>query len=404
MTTLPYKMIDADQHIYETDDCFTRYLPKKIFDMGKAVHVVREEGEKEGRIFLGDQKISFFGRNPCDATGKPGALIEYYKNKDKHGSGNMLFHSGMITAEDLPQSRKRETRLKWLDVEGVEAAIMLPTIEVGVEYQLSKDPVALKANLTSYNEWLYDDWGFGKDGRLFAVPCLSLVDIEWAVEELKRNLQRGAKLVHLRAGPVNGRSPADPKHDPFWAVCEEAGVPVAFHLGNSGETDYYSSLWSENALPPTHRFSPFQRATCFGDRAIADTLLALITHNLFGRFPKLNVLSIEFGSEWVAPMIKKMDRAAKMCGPKDWLFGEVKERPRDVFRQHIKVAPYPEDDIVGLAKLIGVDAVLGGSDWPHPEGVSSPVEFYEHIKEGLSEQEMKQIMRDNTGKLLGLVN
>jgi len=80
----------------------------------------------------------------------------------------------------------------------------------------------------------------------------------------------------------------------------------------------------------------------------------------------------------------------------------VKERPRDIFRRHVKVAPYPEDDIVGLARLIGAEAVLGGSDWPHPEGVASPVEFKDHIKEGLSEAEIRLIMRENTGRLLGI--
>jgi predicted TIM-barrel fold metal-dependent hydrolase len=402
VSTLPYKMIDADEHLYECDDCFTRHLPKRFLSEGRAVHIVRAPGEAQGRVFIGNQKVSFFGRNPCDATGRPGALLDYYKNKDRHGSGNMLFHDGMIKAGDLPPSCDRRARIAWLDAENVEAAIMLPTIEVGIEYQLSKDVEALTANLTSYNEWLHEDWGFGGDGRIFSVPCLSLLDIDWAVKELEKNLARGARLVHLRAGPVHGRSPADPRHDAFFARCQEAGAAVAFHLGNSGETDYYSSMWGESANPPTHRFSPFQRATCFGDRAISDTLLALITHNLFGRFPRLTVVSIEFGSEWVVPLIKKMDRAAKMCGPKDWPFGVVKERPRDIFRRHVKVAPYPEDDIVGLARLIGAEAVLGGSDWPHPEGVASPVEFKDHIKEGLSEAEIRLIMRENTGRLLGI--
>jgi hypothetical protein len=65
MATLPYKMIDADQHIYETDDCFTQYLPKKYFPEGRAVHVVRATGEAQGRILLGDRKISFSAAIPA---------------------------------------------------------------------------------------------------------------------------------------------------------------------------------------------------------------------------------------------------------------------------------------------------------------------------------------------------
>lgn len=402
MINLNYKMIDADQHLYETDDCFTRYIPKKYLEEGRAVHIVRKEGESQGRVFIGDKKVTFFGANPCDATGQPGALLEYFKSGGK--TGKMLFHKGMISADDLPQSRKKETRLKWLDEVGVEATIMLPTLEVGVEYQLSKDPEALCANLSSYNRWLEEEWGFGHDGRIFSVPVLSLLDMVWALSELELMIEKGAKIVHLRAGPVAGKSPADPIHDPFWARCEEANVAVAFHLGNSGETDYYSSLWGESTSPPNHRYTPFQRVTSFGERAIHDTLLALVTHNLFGRFPRLKVLSIEFGSEWVLPLLKKMDRAARMCGPNDWPFGDIRERPREVFKRHIKVSPYPEDDILGLIKLIGIDGVLAGSDWPHPEGIVDPREMVEHLgSDGLSTDDIRKFMRDNTGKVLGLV-
>ena len=40
-----------------------------------------------------------------------------------------------------------------------------------------------------------------------------------------------------------------PLYDPFWARCQEAGIPVVFHLGNDGLTEIYSSQWSESPLP-----------------------------------------------------------------------------------------------------------------------------------------------------------
>jgi predicted TIM-barrel fold metal-dependent hydrolase len=401
MSRLGFPMVDADQHFYETDDCFTRHLPQRFLEAGRAVHIVRKADKPQGRVFIGDEKVAFFGANPCDATGRPGALLEYFASGGQTGKG--LFHGGLMTADDFPETRSRKARLDWFDAEGVQAAVMLPTLAVGVEYQLSRDPEALHAGLAAFNRWLEEDWGYGNDGRIFGVPLLSLIDVAWAVEELERVIDGGARIVHLRAGPVAGRrSPADPLHDPFWARCQEAGVAVAFHLGNSGEVDYYASLWGENPNAPQHRFTPFQRVTSFGERAIHDTMLALVTHNLFGRFPNLTVLSIEFGSEWVAPLLKKMDRAARMCGPDDWPYGTVKERPREVFKRHVKVAPYPEDDIVGLVRLLGADSVLGGSDWPHPEGVSHPQGFAERLFGELTDDELRKVMRDNTATILGV--
>ncbi len=141
--------------------------------------------------------------------------------------------------------------------------------------------------------------------------------------------------------------------------------------------------------------------TAFGERAIHDTLAALITHNLFGRFPTLTVLSIENGSEWVRPLLKKLDRAAKTCGPRDWPFGDPGERPREIFKRHIKVAPYPEDDSIDLVRLIGAGAVIAGSDYPHPEGLPEPTEFADRLLQ-LDAAESRLIMRDTTAALLGL--
>ncbi|MGO9991855.1 MAG: hypothetical protein ACLPTF_04995 [Steroidobacteraceae bacterium] len=53
--------------------------------------------------------------------------------------------------------------------------------------------------------------------------------------------------------------------------------------------------------------------------------------------------------------------------------------------------------------LLGAQAVLAGSDWPHPEGVPTPTEFADHIREGLTDAEKRLLMRENTGRVLGLV-
>lgn len=107
-------------------------------------------------------------------------------------------------------------------------------------------------------------------------------------------------------------------------------MAVAFHIGDSGLCETYTAMWSERLRPPLHRYSPFQRVTAFGERAIHDTLAALITHNLFGRFPTPTVLSTRERLRMVRPLLKKVDRAAKTCGPSDWPFGDPGERLREM--------------------------------------------------------------------------
>ncbi|MEZ4282455.1 MAG: amidohydrolase family protein [Myxococcota bacterium] len=41
----------------------------------------------------------------------------------------------------------------------------------------------------------------------------------------------------------------------------------------------------------------------------------------------------------------------------------------EIFKRHVSVAPFDDDDLRGLIDLLGADRVLFGSDYPHPEGV-----------------------------------
>jgi predicted TIM-barrel fold metal-dependent hydrolase len=288
-----------------------------------------------------------------------------------------------------------------MDAQGVEAAIMLPTLGVGVAHELRHDPPALFANLRAFNRWLEEDWGFGNRGRIYSLPMLSLVDIDLAVAELERVLAEGARSVNLTPGPVNGHSPADPLFDPFWARCQEAGIPVVFHLGNDGLAELYSAQWGENPTPPSHRLSPFQRVTASTERATADTLCALVFHNLFGRFPDLRVVSIENGAGWVGPLMREMDHVARLAGPRDWTYGHCPGRPSEIFKQHIKISPFPEENIPALVELLGPDNVLAGSDWPHPEGCAEPIDYLDGL-DGLSPEVVRAVMRDNTAQLFRL--
>jgi predicted TIM-barrel fold metal-dependent hydrolase len=140
-------------------------------------------------------------------------------------------------------------------------------------------------------------------------------------------------------------------------------------------------------------------ALSFTDRPIVDTLTALIADNVFGRFPRLKILSVEYGSSWAAPLLTKLDHIARLYSKDMWRFGAPPAKPSDLFRQNIWIAPFYEDDVVGLTQLIGVEHVLNGSDYPHPEGLAEPLEFVDELA-GLSDADVRKIMRDNFAGLV----
>jgi predicted TIM-barrel fold metal-dependent hydrolase len=298
-----------------------------------------------------------------------------------------------------PEYQNRDARITVMDTQGIETAFMLPTFACGVEEALKHDIEATMASVHAFNLWLDEDWGFDRpDHRIIAAPIISLADPAKAVEEVEFVLARGAKLVLVRPAPVPGvvkpRSLGDPAHDPVWAHLAEAGVPVGFHLSDSGYLAI-AALWGGKSTFEGFGAKDPLDQVLLDDRAIHDTMASMIVHQVFTRHPKLKVVSIENGSYFVHRLIKRLKKAANTapkCFPED---------PVEQLKNNVWIAPYYEDDLAELANVIGVDKILFGSDWPHGEGLESPVAFTEELT-AFGESDIRKIMRDNALDLLGV--
>jgi predicted TIM-barrel fold metal-dependent hydrolase len=389
---LPCLIHDADNHYYEPDDCFTRHIESRFRE--RTVWIDRRNAGP-GRMYVGSERCHFFSVGAGDSVGAPGVMKAFLRGLSEEGGSPSL---SPINALAVPEFVNRAARLAKMDEQGVEACLMLPTAGVGVEPQLRETPEILYPSLRAFNRWLEDDWGYG-NGRIYGAPLLSLFDLDAAVAELEGLLVRGARFAVLTAGPYGGHSPADPCFDPFWARCEEAGLNVVYHIGRTPFSEMYNPPWGLRPHPPSHRHSLMEYALSFTERPIVDTITALIADNLFGRFPRLKILSVEYGSSWVAPLLHKLDHLARLYSKDMWRFGPPPLKPSDSFRRNVWVAPFFEDDVVALARLIGVEHVLCGSDYPHPEGLLWPAEFAEEL-DGLGETDVRRIMRDNFAALL----
>jgi hypothetical protein len=139
----------------------------------------------------------------------------------------------------------------------------------------------------------------------------------------------------------------------------------------------------------------------FTERPIADTLTALVADNVFGRFPRLRIWSVEYGSSWVAPLLRKLDHIARLFSKDLWRFGAPPGKPSELLSRHLWVSPFFEDDVPGLCDALGVSQVVAGSDYPHPEGLADPFEFADEL-DSLPPASQRLILRDNFRKGSGL--
>ena len=109
----------------------------------------------------------------------------------------------------------------------------------------------------------------------------------------------------------------------------------------------------------------------------------------------LRLAPVENGSGWVRPLFSAMEHAYKL---NPHVFDED---PVEVFKRCVFVHPFHEDDPRGLADLIGVDNVIFGSDYPHPEGLADPITFVDQL-DGFTDEDKAKVMGGNLTRIIGV--
>ena len=197
---------------------------------------------------------------------------------------------------------------------------------------------------------------------------ITLPIVEKAIEELEWAVKRGARAILVRPAPVPGfrgpRSFALPEFDPFWQKCVEYDIFVGMHSSDSGYSRY-TSEWDGVA----QEMLPFQTnaMNILNEwRPIQDAVASWVIHGALFRFPTLKVGIVEAGSKWMFPLLDSMSEVYKKAPE------AFPGNPMEEIKNRIFVSPFYEEGIDDLINLIGVDQVLYGSDWPHPEGLAEP--------------------------------
>jgi predicted TIM-barrel fold metal-dependent hydrolase len=388
MTTLPYQIFDCDSHVTEREDAFSRHIePKFREDAISFRSGYLHDARLHGISF--DEGIDF----PKGRTVRPGSLKEYFA-KMSSAEGDATYDY----MEWADWHLDRDARIRWMDEQNIEGSIIFPNTLVWVDGMVDDDAVAV-ANLKAFNRWLEEDWGFAYKNRIYGAPFITLRDVDSAVAEIDWALKKGARVFNMTTGHAFGKSPADPYFDRVWARLDEANAVVAYHLTDCRYNREISTNWSEVGDAKFWQQSAWQWMNMYCDRAIMDTLSALVYHNLFGRFPNLKVISVEHGAEWLPYFLKRLDKMRGMGRGGQWLGGQLKERPSDIFKRHIAVTPFAEDNVNEIAAKCGVECLVLGSDFPHAEGLERPMDFVESMST-LSDAQIKRVMRDNGRALL----
>ncbi len=388
--SLGIPVFDADNHLYETTDALTKFLPHPYRGVIDYVDV-----RGRTKIVVRGQISEFIPNPTFDVVARPGAQEDYYRRGNPEGRSRREIYGEPVRC--ISGWREPGPRLEIMDEQGLDRTLMFPTLASLVEERMRDDPELIHVVIHALNQWLYETWQFDYAGRIFTTPIITLPIVEKALEELDWVVERGAKAVLVRPAPVPGfrgsRSFGLPEFDPFWEKVVEEDLLVAMHSSDSGY-ERYANDWmgAEVEMLP---FKPEAFRMLQAWRPIEDAVSALVCHGALSRFPQLKVAVIENGSSWVAPLLDRMaDIYEKM--PQDFA-----EDPVVVIKRQIHVSPFWEEDLADLAAVIGVERVLFGSDYPHPEGLGDPVTYMEELK-GLDDSSVRKIMGGNLARLMDM--
>ena len=381
---LTFEPFDCDNHYYESEDAFTRHVPEEM--QARVVQWAEVDGKKYHVV---GGKLSKAVTNPTwNPIAKPGALHKYFRGNPE-GKNPMEY---LQDCEPLPAAYiDRDARLEIMESQNLESIWLFPTLGVLYEELLKDDLQAVVALMRGFNRWIEEDWGFDYKEKIFASPYISLMDIDQAVSELEWCLEKGARTIVMRPAPVwtqEGQlSPGDPVFDPFWSRVNEAGITTVIHAGDSG---YSSQGYAEDAFGSsmTGRYRPSIKAFSI-ERAAHDWLITMSMERMYTRFPNLRIASVENGADYLDMLFRKLNQQAKKSP--SWF----DEDPVELFRKHVWMNPFWEDNVYEIVELMGADHVIFGSDWPHIEGMPTPLDYLEEVKD-LNDGDLQLVMRDNT--------
>lgn len=391
---LNYPVFDCDNHFYEPPEALTKYLPDEYKHM---IQYVKVEGRTKLAI---DGRISDYIPNPTfEVVAAPGCHVDYYRGNNPEGKSFREFN---VVEKGIDEyAYKTPRRYEILEEQGLMATLVYPTLASAIEGHMGHNPDFCHAAIHALNQWIKEEWGFGEDGKFYGMPVITMMKPDLALKEAQWLVDNGVKTLLIRPTYVSdgqgSRSMGSPEFDPVWALLAEHNVFVTFHISDNGYSDIYNRhrIGERNEWLPFEKQDPLEIVMDVNAVAIQHHLASLICHGVFDRHPTLKVAYVECGCYWLHPLAERLQHVYKMA-PQMFT-----RDPLETLREHVWIHPNYEDDIKRLVDLMGVDHVLFGSDWPHPEGYAQPLDWLNDI-EGFSEQDKAKIMGGNLMGLLGV--
>ena len=372
--------VDADGHVLEPRDTWLRYIDPAFRD--RAIRIDIDE--------RGDEVLLIDGK-PLEAIrGRLAALggIE--------GDPATLLQRGLRYEDGCPPGSYDPTaRLRVMDGEGIDIALLYPTIGICWEGAVA-DPALALAYTRAYNRWIVDFCSENPE-RLVPIAHLSLLDPAAAVDEATRCREAGCRGIYL-SPDMPSRGGAffdDPRFDRFWAAVQDLEMPLAFHVVVRDAPSFRH--WFPPFGQGTQRFGLFNFAFLAIDVMAAFT--QLLSLGVLERFPRLRLAVLEAGANWISAWLDRLDHKYQVVASQT----QIAMEPSAYFYRQCLISADPDESMTAdVVRRIGADHFVWASDYPHIDASLGVVKEMRERLAPLPPEDQRKVLGANAARFYGL--
>jgi predicted TIM-barrel fold metal-dependent hydrolase len=381
------KVVDADTHLTEAHDLWTKRAPAAWKD-----RVPRVERVDGAATWVVDDGVVMGRAGAGGVVGRDGQ-----KGRSFEGLYEWEIEQAHVAAYDPI------ARVELMNEIGVWAQIVFPGV-VGLGGQGLADNVKDVALRTLCLEIFNDasaELQAESGNRLLPMGLLPAWDVDLCVREAQRIADLGLRGVNLTSDPQDLGAPdlANRAWDPLWEACSSLGLPVHFHIGASLTTMNYFGTYPWPSHDDDTQLAIGGTLLFIGN---ARVVVNIICSGMLDRFPELKIVSVESGAGWVPFILEALDYEMSENAPN--LRAELSLSPTEFFKRQIYATMWFErTDLVPLVKAVGEDNILFETDFPHPTCLyPAPLRTAEDNMRELSPTAQRKILGENATKLYKL--
>lgn len=345
---MEYKVISADGHIdliWLPPDLFTTNATAAMKD--RMPYVV---DSPDGPRWVSKKGSQFGLVNGMGSAGRPYIPGQIQRSDRMAAEG--IYEDGK---KGIRRMTDPKLRLKDQDRDGIQAEVLYGVLGAGIRLQ---DPEAAVEVCRIYNQWLQDFTKHAPD-RLIGLASLPAGDVNAAREEVLRAGKLGLK--GLEFATTHEMVPLwDPYWEPLWQAVNEVELPIHFHTTGNKRPPVREDL-PERAK----RASAATGITNF-QLFVSNFLCGMIFAGVLERYRQVRVVLGESGIGWIPYVLDRMDYEWEDQFRSDL---DLTMKPSEYWYRQCK-ATFQYDEIgVMLLDKLGVECIMWGNDFPHPDGV-----------------------------------